>query len=74
MVEILMKSFSLRNRNIFFNMHFKYESHISIILWVTTIGLFLSLIEASAKIKYENYLKVKKRKLLVNSLYPKELI
>ena len=41
--------------------------------WVTAIGLFLSLIEASIKIKLENYSNLKKREKRIKNLYPKNL-
>ena len=41
--------------------------------WVTAIGLFLSLVEASIKIKLENYSNLKKREKRIKSLYPKNL-
>ncbi len=50
-----------------------YENHFLILLWVTTIGLFISLTEATLRIKYEKSLEIKKRNLLIKSLYPKKL-
>ena len=50
-----------------------YQNHFIIILWITTIGLFISLTEATIRIKYDQYLEVKKREKLIKSLYPKEL-
>ena len=41
--------------------------------WVTAIGLFISLSEATIKIKLEKRNNYRKRLKLVNSLYPKEL-
>ena len=41
--------------------------------WVTAIGLFVSLSEATIKIKLERRNSYKKRIELVNSLYPKNL-
>ena len=41
--------------------------------WVTAIGLFLSLTEATIKIKIEKRNSYKKRVELINSLYPKKL-
>ena len=49
------------------------ENPIIFLTWVTAIGMILSLIEASLKIKYENYNNLKKREQLVRSLYPKKL-
>ena len=39
--------------------------------WVTALGLFLSLTEATIKIKFEKINSIRKRKMLINSLYPK---
>ena len=39
--------------------------------WVTALGLFLSLIEATLKIKHEQTCSIRKRQALINSLYPK---
>ena len=41
--------------------------------WVTAIGLFISLSEATIKIKLEKKSSYRKRLDLVNSLYPKKL-
>ena len=41
--------------------------------WVTAIGLFISLIEATLIIRLENYNNQKKRVALVKSLSPKKL-
>jgi len=41
--------------------------------WVTAIGLFLSLSEATIKIKLEKRSSYRKRLELINNLYPKEL-
>ena len=41
--------------------------------WVTAIGLFISLFEATIKIKLEKRNNYRKRLELINSLYPKEL-
>ena len=41
--------------------------------WVTAIGLFLSLSEATIKIKLEKRNIHRKRIELINSLYPKKL-
>ena len=55
------------------NLNEVYENHFIIILWFTTIGLFISLTEATIRIKYDQYLEIKKREKLIKSLYPKEL-
>ena len=41
--------------------------------WVTAIGLFISLFEATIKIKLEKKNIYRKRLELINSLYPKKL-
>ena len=41
--------------------------------WVTAIGLFISLFEATIKIKIEKRNIYRKRLELINSLYPKKL-
>ena len=41
--------------------------------WVTAIGLFISLSEATVKIKIEKRNIQRKRLELINSLYPKKL-
>ena len=41
--------------------------------WVTAIGLFISLSEATIKIKLEKRNSYRKRLELINSLYPKKL-
>jgi hypothetical protein len=41
--------------------------------WVTAIGLFISLTEATIKIKLEKRSSYRKRLELVNNLYPKKL-
>ncbi len=41
--------------------------------WVTAIGLFISLSEATIRIKFEKRNSYRKRLELINSLYPKKL-
>ena len=41
--------------------------------WVTAIGLFLSLTEATIKIKLEKRINYRKRLELIDNLYPKKL-
>jgi len=41
--------------------------------WVTAIGLFISLFEATIKIKLERRNSYRKRLELINNLYPKKL-
>ena len=50
-----------------------HENPVILLSWITAIGMVISLIEASIKIKYENYNNLKKREALIRSLYPKEL-
>ena len=42
--------------------------------WVTAIGLFISLTEATIKIKLEKRNLYRKKIELINSLYPKKLV
>ena len=42
--------------------------------WVTALGLFLSLIEATIKIKFEKLNSFRRRQELINNLYPKNLV
>ena len=42
--------------------------------WVTAIGLFVSLTEATIKIKLERRNSYRKRAKLINSLYPKNSV
>ena len=50
-----------------------HENPIILLSWVTAIGMILSLIEATLKIKFENYYNMKRKERLVRSLYPKKL-
>ena len=50
-----------------------HENPIVFLTWVTAIGMILSLIEATLKIKFENYNNIKRRKRLIRNLYPKKL-
>ncbi len=51
-----------------------HENPIILLSWVTAIGMFLSLIEATLKIKFENYINLKKRERIIRNLYPKKLV
>ena len=42
--------------------------------WVTALGLFLSLTEATIKIKFEKTNSNRRRQELINNLYPKNLV
>ena len=50
-----------------------HENPIIFLTWVTAIGMILSLIEATLKIKFENYNNLKKQQRLIRNLYPKKL-
>ncbi len=50
-----------------------HENPIVFLTWVTAIGMILSLIEATLKIKFENYNNIKRRERLLRNLYPKNL-
>ena len=50
-----------------------HENPIVFLAWVTAIGMILSLIEATLKIKFENYNNIKRKERLIRSLYPKKL-
>jgi len=50
-----------------------HENPIILLTWVTAIGMLLSLIEATLKIKFENYNNLKRRERLIKNLYPKNL-
>ena len=49
------------------------ENPFIFLAWVTAIGLFISLSEATVKIKLEKRNSYRKRLELINSLYPKKL-
>tara|TARA_Y100001978_G_C23290457_1_gene244567 strand:- start:333 stop:506 length:174 start_codon:yes stop_codon:yes gene_type:complete len=51
-----------------------HENPIILLSWITAIGMFLSLIEATLKIKFENYVNLKRREQLIRNLYPKKLV
>ena len=42
--------------------------------WVTALGLFLSLTEATLKIRFEKLSAIRKRETLISNLYPKNLV
>ena len=50
-----------------------HENPIVLLSWVTAIGMILSLIEATLKIKFENFNNLKRRERLIRNLYPKNL-
>ena len=39
--------------------------------WVTALGLFIRLTEATLKIKFEKINSIRKREILISNLYPK---
>ena len=47
------------------------ENPLIFLSWVTALGLFLSLTEATLKIKYEKLNSLQKRQEFIDSLYPK---
>ena len=47
------------------------ENPLIFLSWVTAIGFFLSLTEATLKIKLEKISSLQKRQELIDSLYPK---
>ena len=49
------------------------ENPFIILSWVTAIALFISLSEATIKLKLEKRKSYRKRLELINSLYPKNL-
>ena len=55
------------------NFHSIHENPVVFLTWVTAIGMILSLIEATLKIKFENYINIKRRERLIRNLYPKKL-
>ena len=54
----------------FSNIH---ENPALFLTWVTALGMLISLIEATLKIRIESYHNIKRREKLVRSLYPKKL-
>ena len=47
------------------------ENPLIFLSWVTALGLFLSLTEATLKIKFERLSNLQKRQEFIDSLYPK---
>ena len=47
------------------------ENPLIFLSWVTALGLFLSLTEATLKIKFEKLSSLQKRQEFIDSLYPK---
>ena len=65
--------FDKRN-NICMNFFEIPEKSLIILSWITALGLFLSLTEATIKIKFEKINTIRRRQDYVNSLYPKNSI
>ena len=70
--HIVISQFEKRN---IINMNFSEipENPFIFLSWVTALGLFISLSEATIKIKLEKRNIYRKRLELINSLYPKKL-
>ncbi|ABM72727.1 Conserved hypothetical protein [Prochlorococcus marinus str. MIT 9515] len=47
------------------------ENSFILLSWVTAFGLFLSLTEATLKIRFERLSSIRRRQELVSNLYPK---
>ena len=47
-----------------------HENPILFLTWVTALGMFISLIEATMKIKIEYHNNLKRREKMIRSLYP----
>jgi len=47
------------------------ENPLIFLSWVTAFGLFLSLTEATLKIKFEKFNSIQKKQDFIDSLYPK---
>ena len=47
------------------------ENPLIFLSWITALGLFLSLTEATLKIRLEKISSIRKRQELINNLYPK---
>ena len=50
-----------------------HENPFLFLTWVTAIGMLISLIEATLKIKIETYYNLKRKERMIRSLYPKKL-
>ena len=47
------------------------ENPLIFLSWVTALGLFFSLTEATLKIRYEKINSIRKRQTIISNLYPK---
>ena len=74
MVEKPLQIGQFYRRNILF-MNFSEipENSLIFLSWVTALGLFLSLTEATIKIKFEKVNSFRKKQALISNLYPKNL-
>ena len=74
MVEKPLQIGQFYRRNILF-MNFSEipENSLIFLSWVTAVGLFLSLTEATIKIKFEKVNSFRKKQALISNLYPKNL-
>ena len=70
--HIVISQFKKRSI-IFMNFSEIPENPFIFLSWVTVVGLFVSLSEATIKIKLEKRNCYRKRLELINSLYPKKL-
>jgi len=50
------------------------EKPLILLSWVTALGLFVSLTEATLRIKFEKITSTRRRQQLINNLYPKNLV
>jgi len=75
LVEKALQISQFYKRNII-GMNFFEIPHntITLLSWVTALGLFLSLTEATIKIKFEKINSIRKRQQIIDNLYPKNLI
>ena len=71
-VEKIVEIGQFYKRNIIF-MNFTEipENPLIFLSWVTALGLFLSLSEATLKIKFEKINSLQKKREFIDSLYPK---
>ena len=49
------------------------ENPIVLLTWITAFGMLISLTEATIKIRIEAYANHKRRKRMIDTLYPKKL-
>ena len=68
----MIGQFKKRSKN-YMNFSEIPENPFIFLSWVTAVGLFISLSEATIKIKLEKRNSYRKRLELINNLYPKKL-